>query len=373
MPAFSFHVTHTSGRARAGVMKLPRGEVKTPVFMPVGTLGTVKSLDPDDLVSLGAQIILGNTYHLYLRPGMEVIGKFGSLHRFMAWDRPILTDSGGFQVFSLADLKTITDEGVAFRSHIDGSGHLLTPESVIDIQDALGSDIAMVLDECIPYPAEYERAEKALATTFLWARRSQDRWREADRGGRALFGIVQGGMFPDLRRRAVEELLALDFPGYAAGGLSVGEPRQEMMDTAELTFGLLPEDKPRYGMGLGRPEDLVDLVDRGADMFDCVMPTRNARNGQMFTSRGAINIANAKYKDDPRPVDASCTCPACRRFSRAYLRHLYISRELLSYRLNTLHNLCFYLTLMDKMRRAIVEDRFAAFRRGFLDRMAEGG
>ncbi len=371
--SFSFSVTHESpgGRARTGVLHLAHGDVETPVFMPVGTLGTVKSLDPRDLESLGAGIILGNTYHLYLRPGVEVIRLFNGLHGFMGWDRPILTDSGGFQVFSLAALKSVTDGGVVFQSHLDGSRHPFTPESVVDIQDALGSDVAMCLDECIPYPADAFRAEDALGRTTRWAKRSLDHWNSADRGGRALFGIVQGGMFEDLRKRSVEELTAMGFDGYAVGGLSVGEPRDLMMEMAGVAFPLLPRDRPRYGMGLGRPEDLVDLVSLGADMFDCVMPTRNARNGQLFTSTGTINISNAAHRTDPRPVDESCTCYACARFSRAYLRHLYQSRELLSYRLNTLHNLTYYLNLMADMRRAIREDRFESFRGDFFSRRSE--
>ncbi|MFH1886140.1 MAG: tRNA guanosine(34) transglycosylase Tgt [Pseudomonadota bacterium] len=364
---FSFTVTHESPntQARTGKLSLAHGQVETPVFMPVGTLGTVKSLDPRDLESMDAGIILGNTYHLYLRPGLEVIRLFGGLHRFMGWDRPILTDSGGFQVFSLAALKSVTDEGVVFQSHLDGSRHPFTPESVVDIQDALGSDVAMCLDECIPYPADAARAEDALSRTTQWARRSRGRWLEEDRGGRALFGIVQGGMYENLRKRSVEELLEIGFDGYALGGLSVGEPRDLMMEMAGVAFPLLPADRPRYGMGLGKPEDLVDLVHMGADMFDCVMPTRNARSGQLFTRFGTINILNAVHRTDPRPVDESCTCYACSRFSRAYLSHLYRSRELLSYRLNTLHNLTYYLNLMADMRQAIREDRFDAFRRDF--------
>jgi queuine tRNA-ribosyltransferase len=341
------------------------GQVQTPIFMPVGTAGTVKSLTPEDLHACGAQVILGNTYHLYLRPGVAVVEKFGGLHRFMGWDRPILTDSGGFQVFSLSRLTRITDDAAEFQSHIDGSRHRIRPEDAVDIQRALGSDIAMCLDQCIAYPATEAEAEAALARTTLWAGRCASQWGRFDLPGRALFGIVQGGMFPALRKRSYEELAAIGFPGYAVGGLSVGEPKDLMLELADFTIPLLAGDRPRYVMGVGTPEDLVDMVAMGADMFDCVLPTRNARNGQLFTDSGTLNIANARFREDEGPVAENCTCYTCRTFSRAYLRHLYLAKELLSYRLNTLHNIHYFLSLARQMRDAIREDRFEPFRKSF--------
>lgn len=352
-------------RARAGRLALVHGTVETPVFMPVGTLGTVKALAPEDLAAAGAQIILGNTYHLYLRPGCDVIERFSGLHRFMHWDRPILTDSGGFQVFSLAKLTRITEEGARFQSHIDGSRHLLTPEAAIEIQITLDSDILMCLDQCIAYPAERQAAREAAEITSRWAERCLRTWREKSGEKNALFGIVQGGMFEDLRRMSAEALTTLNFSGYALGGLSVGEPNQMMYDVAETALPLLPDDRPKYIMGVGTPEDLVELTARGADMFDCVMPTRNARNGQLFTRRGTLNIANSRHRTDTAPIDPECGCYTCRNYSRAYLRHLYQSREILAYRLNTLHNLHYYLGLAAGMREAIRQERFAEFRKEF--------
>ncbi len=357
--------TSTESRARTGLLTTPHGKIRTPVFMPVGTLGTVKSLSPEDLTELGAQIILGNTYHLYLRPGCDVIELFSGLHGFMNWSGPILTDSGGFQIFSLAKLSKISEEGATFQSHIDGSRHLLTPERAVDIQRCLGSDIIMCLDQCIEYPAEKADAEKALALTTRWAARCKMAWQENGRPPSALFGIVQGGMFPDLRARSCEELLDIGFPGYAVGGLSVGEPKDLMLEMADVSLGLLPDEKPRYVMGVGTPEDLVEMVALGADMFDCVLPTRNARNGQLFTTEGSINICNAQHKYDTNPIESDCMCYTCRHYSRAYLRHLYMSRELLAYRLNTIHNIHYYMRLMENMRKAIAEDRFDAFRKAF--------
>jgi queuine tRNA-ribosyltransferase len=333
--------------------------------MPVGTRATVKSLTPGDLRKAGAQIILGNTYHLYLRPGCEVIERFSGLHRFMNWDGPILTDSGGFQVFSLAALSRITDEGVTFRSHIDGSAHLLTPEKAVDIQICLDSDIIMCLDQCLRYPADREQAREALELTTRWAARCRRTWEERSDTAHALFGIVQGGMYPDLRQASIEQLVEIGFAGYALGGLSVGEPKELMMSTAAAALPLLPVERPRYVMGVGTPEDLVELVAMGADMFDCVMPTRNARNGQLFTATGTINIANAKYRDDIRPPDPACDCDTCRNYSRAYLRHLYTTRELLSYRLNSLHNIHYYTSLAASMRQAILAGEFDIFRKAF--------
>ncbi|MDY6822176.1 MAG: tRNA guanosine(34) transglycosylase Tgt [Thermodesulfobacteriota bacterium] len=361
---FNFQATAkcTGTRARAGVMHTLHGTVETPVFMPVGTLASVKSMSPEDLHECGAQIILGNTYHLYLRPGCEVIDKFGGVHAFMDWDRPILTDSGGFQVFSLAKLSKINDEGVLFQSHIDGSSHLLTPEKAVDIQACLGSDIQMCLDQCIGYPADKKEVRKASDLTSQWAGRCIDHWRRTGSDQKsALFGIVQGGMFEDLRDQSADELTALDFPGYAVGGLSVGESIETRLSVADHTLPRLPKDKPRYVMGVGTPAELVELVAMGADMFDCVMPTRNARNGKLFTAFGAINIRNACHIHDTGPVDPDCDCYTCRRFSRAYLRHLFISRELLAYRLATLHNLYYYINLVKDMRNAICEGAFPAF------------
>ncbi len=333
--------------------------------MPVGTLGTVKSLSPEDLTDCGAQIILGNTYHLYLRPGCQVLDGFGGLHRFMNWPRPILTDSGGFQIFSMAKLTQISEQGAAFQSHIDGSRHLLTPERALEIQKSIGSDIMMCLDQCIAYPATRLQAQAALELTNRWAKRCKTHWQEAARAEAALFGIVQGGMYSDLRAQSAAALVDMDFPGYALGGLSVGEPKALMLEVADAALPALPEAKPRYIMGVGTPEDLVDLVGLGADMFDCVMPTRNARNGQLFTDTGTINIANARFRNDNRPVEPGCDCYTCRNFSLAYLRHLYTARELLSYRLNTIHNIHYYTRLMARIREAIIADTFDQFRKTY--------
>jgi len=362
MTDFRFSTTAHDGRARTGRMATAHGEVATPAFMPVGTGGAVKAVTAEELVRCGASIVLGNTYHLYLRPGHETVRELGGLHRFMHWSGPILTDSGGFQVFSLADLREIDDEGVRFRSHLDGSSHLLTPELSMEIQSALGSDVAMVLDECPAWPATREAVERAVARTTLWARRCKS----AYRGPGVAFGIVQGGTFPDLRRRSAEQLLELGFPGYAIGGLSVGEPDQRTFEVVEATAELLPRSGPRYLMGMGRPRDLVEAVARGVDLFECVMPTRNARNGNLFTSAGRINIKRAEFQKDPRPLDERCRCETCANYSRAYLRHLYLSGEILAARLHTIHNLTYYLDLMERMRSAIGEGRFEAFRREFL-------
>lgn len=365
MPTFKTIAVSSTTAARAGRFDTVHGRVETPIFMPVGTQATVKALPPEVLVAAGAQIILGNTYHLYLRPGTGVIAKFDGLHRFMHWERSILTDSGGFQVFSLAQLSKVDEEGYAFQSHLDGSRHLLTPEKAMEVQICLDSDIHMCLDQCIPYPAERRSAEEALALTSRWAKRCKTHWETHTDQSHHLFGIVQGGMYPDLRARSAQELAELDLPGYAIGGLSVGEPKPLMMEMAAHTLPLLPDDRPKYIMGVGTPEDLVELVALGADMFDCVMPTRNARNGQLFTHRGRVNIANARFRDDTRPLDEGCGCYTCRHYSRAYLRHLYVAREIMAYYLNTLHNLYYYLKLVRDMRVAICEDRFDAFRRRF--------
>jgi len=350
--------------ARAGVLQTAHGAIETPVFMPVGTLGTVKSLSPEELVEAGAQIILGNTYHLYLRPGCEVIGRFSGLHRFMNWKRAILTDSGGFQVFSLAKLSRTAEDGVTFQSHIDGSTHLLTPEKSVEIQLCLGSDIIMCLDQCLAYPAERRAVREALGRTTRWAGRCKE-FRDRQSRQDALFGIVQGGMYSDLRSESVAGLVEIGFNGYAVGGLSVGEPKEVMLEVAAATLPQLPGEKPKYVMGVGTPEDLVNLVDLGADMFDCVLPTRNARNGQLFTRCGAINISNACFKLDAGPVDPGCRCYTCRNYSKAYLRHLYLARELLAYRLNTVHNVYFYLDLMKRIRAAICSGEFESFKKNF--------
>lgn len=359
----TFTITATDGAARCGVLHTAHGVIHTPIFMPVGTVGSVKAIAPDDLAALGAETILGNTYHLYLRPGDALVARHGGLHGFAAWNGSILTDSGGFQVFSLNSLRKIREEGVEFRSHIDGSRHLFTPEKVVAIQRNLNSDIMMVLDECVSYGADYAYTEKSLALTTRWAVRA----RQAYPRGTAhnlLFAITQGGFFKDLRERSLAELTALDFDGFAIGGLSVGESKPEMMDFLYHTAPLLPEAKPRYLMGVGTPLDIVNGINAGVDMFDCVLPTRNARNGTLYTSRGKINIKRREYAEDDAPLDPECGCYTCRTFSRAYLRHLYISKELLAFRLNSLHNLTYYLNLVRGARAAVIEGRFAAFKIG---------
>ncbi|MFH1910567.1 MAG: tRNA guanosine(34) transglycosylase Tgt [Pseudomonadota bacterium] len=349
--------------ARTGKIATPHGEVATPAFMPVGTQGTVKALTPEQVRALGAEIILGNTYHLYLRPGHRLIAAQGGLHRFMNWQGPILTDSGGFQIYSLGTLRTITDEGVDFQSHIDGSSHFLSPESAVEIQEALGSDIMMCLDECIPYPATRDEAEAALERTALWAARCKSSRRNHSQ---ALFGIIQGGVYPDLRRLSAESLLEIGFDGYALGGLSVGEPKELMLENLAATTPLLPENRPRYLMGVGTPEDLVDCVYHGIDMFDCVMPTRSARNGLLFTNGEKVVIKNARNREDGSPIDSACDCYTCLNYSRAYLRHLYVAGEILAMVLNTIHNLRYYLRLMERIREAVREGRYRDFRKRFL-------
>jgi len=359
-------------KERRGRIKTSHGVIETPIFMPVGTLGSVKSVSVNDVKDAGAMIILGNTYHLYLRPGCEVLDIFDGLHRFMNWDKPILTDSGGFQVFSLSDLSKITEEGYAFRSHIDGSKHMMTPEKSIEIQLSIGSDIMMCLDQCVGYPAEKKVVEDAMHLTRRWAKRCYDRWQRDECRDNALFGIVQGGMYEDLRKISAEQISELDFSGLAVGGLSVGEPIELMYEYGEFTLPLLPENKPRYVMGVGTPEDLVTLVGCGADMFDCVMPTRNARNGKLFTRYGDINISNARYVKDAFPIDPECDCETCRNYSRAYLRHLYKTRELLAYRLNTIHNLHYYLNLMSRLRDAIDKGEYKLFKKTFFEERSFG-
>jgi len=363
---FVLHNKSTECGARRGEVHTRHGIIQTPVFMPVGTQGTVKAVTPENLVEMGAQIILGNTYHLFIRPGHELVARFGGLHDFMNWQGAILTDSGGFQIFSLKELATITEEGAAFRSHLDGSKLFLSPEDAVVVQQALGSDIMMCLDTCIPYPATREQTVTATDLTTRWARRCREAHTLRDR---LLFGIVQGGMFPELRREHVAALQDIGFDGYAIGGLSVGEEKELMYEMTEMTAPYLPEDYPRYLMGVGTPADLVEGVWRGVDMFDCVMPTRNARNGSLFTSRGRVTIKNAKYRDDERPLDEQCSCYTCRHYSRAYLRHLYHAREILSYHLNTIHNLHYYLQLMAGIRDAVAMDDFARFRKDFYSKL----
>ena len=350
----------TDNRARAGILHTAHGDIPTPIFMPVGTVGSVKAVAPDDLQAIGAPIILGNTYHLSLRPGHELVARHGGLHGFASWPGSILTDSGGFQVFSLSSLRKIREEGVEFRSHLDGSKHLFTPEKVLDIQLALNSDIMMMLDECVPYGASREYTEKSLGLTSRWAKRAIDAYPPGS-APNLLFGITQGGFYKDLRTRSVEEICALNFDGFAIGGLSVGEAKHEMYDLLDHTAALLPADKPRYLMGVGTPLDIVTGISMGIDMFDCVLPTRNARNGTLYTSVGKINIRGKKYAEDDGPLDPACQCYTCRTFSRAYLRHLYVSKELLSFRLNSLHNLTYFLNLVRGARAAILEGRFAEY------------
>ena len=353
--------------ARRGRLKLAHWVVETPAFMPVGTRGTVKTVSPAELHELEASIILGNTYHLFIRPGMEVIQEFDGLHNFMNWDGPILTDSGGYQVFSLAKLRKITDEGVAFQSHLDGTRLFLSPESALEIQSTIGSDIAMLLDECPPYPCEREYAENSLRITTDWARRSRDWIEKNRREGQHYFGIVQGSTYPDLREKAAKDLVAMDFDGYAVGGLSVGEPNEELYSAVDIAVPFLPENKARYAMGMGQPDQLLELISRGVDMFDCVLPTRVARNGTIYTADGTLNIKNKKFEKDTRPISED-THPLCQGFSRAYLRHLIKSDEILGLRLLSLHNLHFYLNLMKEVRCAIEVGSFSAFMVDFIRR-----
>jgi len=353
-----FSITHTDKNARAGFLEMDRGVIHTPAFMPVGTIGSVKAMSPDELKEIGAEIILGNTYHLYLRPGHDIIASLGGLHTFMNWDRPILTDSGGFQVYSLSALRRIEEDGVHFKSHLDGSMHFLGPKEAMEIQAALGSDIAMVLDDCTPYPSTHSYAMDSLFRTIKWA----EQCREQQREGQALFGIVQGSLYEDLRRKSIQELSDIGFDGYAVGGLSVGEPKEDMYRMIDFTAPLLPPDSPRYLMGIGDLRDVLVAVEAGFDMFDCVMPTRNARNGTLFTSQGRISIKREEFKADRAPLDPECECYTCRNFSRGYLRHMFLSREILSMRLNTIHNLYFYLNFFRNMRKSIAEDNYTEFK-----------
>jgi len=354
-----FTLQTTSGNARAGIIRTPHGEIQTPVFMPVGTVGSVKAMSPHELEEGSAQIILGNTYHLYLRPGHELIRDAGGLHKFISWERPMLTDSGGFQVMSLAALRKITREGVRFQSHIDGSYHLFTPERVIGIQETLGADIIMSFDECPPYPATKEYVEKSLRLTLAWAARGKEAFRNQE--NQALIGIVQGGIYEDLREQSARKLMEMDFDGYSIGGLAVGESKTDMLRITASMNDILPMDKPRYLMGVGTPADLLHNIANGVDMFDCVMPTRNARKGSIFTRYGKMIIKAARYKQDFNPIDPLCNCYTCRHFSRAYIRHLITMNEILGMRLTTIHSLYFYQELMQMTRQAILENRFQQF------------
>lgn len=355
-----------NSKARAGIITTSHGVIETPIFMPVGTQGTVKAVLQRELNEIDAQIILGNTYHLYLRPGIDVLKKFGGLHNFMNWNKPILTDSGGFQIYSLSDLRKLNEEGVKFKSHIDGSMHFFTPEKVIDIQRIIGSDIVMVLDECVGYPSEYDYVKESVRLTTNWAKRACDYFKSTDKlysHEQFIFGIVQGSVYKDLRKISAEQITQIDFDGFAIGGLAVGESTETMYEITDYTTNFLPEDKPRYLMGVGRPENLLEAIERGVDMFDCVMPTRNGRNAYLFTSHGILSMRNAQYKYDERPVDSQCDCYTCKNFSRAYLRHLFIAKEILALQLASIHNLRFYLNLLKEARQMILNDSFSEWKK----------
>jgi queuine tRNA-ribosyltransferase len=367
---FNYKLKGTDGLARTGVISTPRGEIRTPAFMPVGTAATVKAMMPDSVAATGADILLGNTYHLMLRPGAERVARMGGLHRFMNWEKPILTDSGGFQVMSLAGLRKLTEAGVTFRSHIDGSKHELTPERSMEIQHLLGSDIVMCFDECPALPASDTAVAESMRLSMRWAARSKEAF--GDRPGYALFGIMQGGVTPELREESAAALTGIGFDGYAVGGLAVGEGQEAMFGVLDYAPGFLPEDKPRYLMGVGKPDDIVGAVKRGIDMMDCVLPSRSGRTGQAWTRRGQVNIKNARHQDDPRPLDEHCSCPACRNYSRAYLHHVFRSQEMISGMLLTWHNLHYYQEIMAGMRAAISEGRFAAWEAAFHAQRAEG-
>lgn len=364
-PAITYELLHVCKQtgARRGIVHTPHGDIQTPVFMPVGTQATVKSMTPEELKEVGAQIILANTYHLFLRPGHELVKEAGGLHKFMHWDRPILTDSGGFQVFSLGALRTISEEGVEFRSHLDGSKQFLSPEKAMEVENALGADIIMAFDECCPYPSTYEYTKKSMERTTRWAKRCKEAHsRKEDQG---LFGIIQGGFYKDLRKQSAEELIKLDFPGYAIGGISVGEPKDEFLDILQYTTPLMPENKPRYLMGVGTPDYLVEAAIAGIDMCDCVIPTRLARHGTAFTSKGKIVVRNAIYERDFNPLDDECDCYACKNYTRAYIRHLVKTNEILGIRLLSIHNIKFLTNLMDKVRIEIERDNLGSFRKEF--------
>jgi len=373
-----FKLLKTSGSARRGVLKTAHGEVQTPFFMTIGTVGAIKGLLPEEVRQCGGEVILANTYHLHLRPGEDIVAKAGGLHKFMHWDGAILTDSGGYQVFSLSKIRKLKADGVEFQSHLDGKKIFLTPEKAIEIQLKLGSDIMMCLDECAPYPSEKKYVEKSIELTAEWAKRCKQQFSKSEirnpklnqkseiRNQKLLFGIVQGGTYPDLRKKSAATLVKIGFDGYAVGGLAVGEPAPKMYKILDQTVPLLPKDRPRYLMGVGTPENILESVERGIDMFDCVLPTRNARHGYLFTSKGVVRIRNEQYKEDFSPLDPDCDCPVCKNFTKAYLRHLFIANEYLSIRLNTLHNVAFYQTLMKGIRQSIEDDQFGEFKAGFL-------
>ncbi|MFU8777413.1 MAG: tRNA guanosine(34) transglycosylase Tgt [Roseovarius sp.] len=367
---FGFEKLAQDGAARAGVIHTPRGDIRTPAFMPVGTAATVKAMMPESVRATGADILLGNTYHLMLRPGAERIDRLGGLHRFMNWERPILTDSGGFQVMSLAGLRKLTEQGVTFKSHIDGSKHELTPERSMEIQRLLGSDIVMCFDECPALPASDKAVAESMRLSMRWAARSKEAF--GDRPGHALFGIMQGGVTPELREESAAALKAIGFDGYAVGGLAVGEGQEAMFGVLDYATGFLPEERPRYLMGVGKPDDIVGAVKRGIDMMDCVLPSRSGRTGQVFTRHGVVNIKNARHQDDPRPLDEACTCPACRNYSRAYLHHVFRSQEIISSMLLTWHNLHYFQAIMGEMRAAISQARFDDWEAAFHAGRAEG-
>ena len=364
---FSLNIQDSATSARTGELTLPHGKVKTPVFMPVGTLGTVKAMSPGELENIGFDIILGNTYHLYLRPGDELIKNAGGLHSFINWNRNILTDSGGFQVMSLQQFRKITEEGIEFQSHIDGSFHLFSPERVMEIEHNLGADIIMVLDECAPHPCTKEYAKKSAEMSLRWAERCKFKHEQLG-GEQSLFGIVQGSIYDDLREENAKNLISIDFSGYAIGGLAVGENKEDMLRIVNLMDKILPKEKPRYLMGVGTPLDLLENIERGVDMFDCVMPTRHARNGQAFTRDGRLTVRNGKYKEDFRPIQEDCNCYACRNFSRAYIRHLINVKEILGVRLTTMHNLTFYNTLIKEIRESINNNNFSEYKNNFIER-----
>jgi queuine tRNA-ribosyltransferase len=367
---FEFELLNTNGKARRGIVKTPRGDIHTPAFMPVGTAATVKAMMPESVAATGAEILLGNTYHLMLRPGAERVANLGGLHKFMNWDKPILTDSGGYQVMSLTELRKLTEEGVRFRSHIDGSEHNLTPERSMEIQKLLGSDIVMSFDECTPYPATQEQAQTSMELSMRWAQRSRDAF--GDRPGYALFGIQQGSTFMDMREESANLLRKIEFDGYAVGGLAVGEGQDMMFDVLDYAPQQLPNDKPRYLMGVGKPDDIVGAVERGIDMFDCVLPSRSGRTGQGQTSMGAINLRNARHKDDPRPLDEGCTCPCCQKYSRAYLHHTIKCNEIIGSMLLTWHNLHYYQELMSGLRDAIKLQKLEVYVKSFHAKRLEG-
>ena len=367
---FSFTLSNVNKKARSGIISTPRGEIRTPAFMPVGTAATVKAMLPESVRSTGADVLLGNTYHLMLRPTAERISELGGLHKFMNWERPILTDSGGFQVMSLAELRKLSEEGVTFKSHIDGSRHTLSPERSMEIQKMLGSDIVMCFDECPALPAKYDKISDSMHLSMRWAKRSRDAF--GDRPGHALFGIQQGGLEYDLRAESAKILQSIEFDGYAIGGLAVGEGQEAMFHVLDYAPDMLPANKPRYLMGVGKPSDIVCAVKRGIDMMDCVLPSRSGRTGQAFTHRGVVNIKNARHQNDPRPLDVSCLCPACKNYSRAYLHHVFKSQEIISSMLITWHNLYYYQDLMGKMRKAILTDNFAEFELEFYKNLSLG-